>query len=269
MEGFDNVEYVDSGSELRETPTDLGLWGVPGALRMIDDGLEMRVLSGIHVGCWELFGNDNVQAVRDLRGKTIGAASVRSIERIWISTILAYVGINPHSEVNWVETGSLAESQRQFIAGKLDAFLAFPPQPQEMRLLKQGHVLVNTTTDKPWSQYFCCMLLAHHEFERKYPVATKRALRAMLKAADICARKPQEAARFLGVKGYEKRFDLAVEVLSQLPYGNWRDWSHDDTLRFHALRLKEVGLIKSTPNELVARSADWRFLNELKRELKA
>jgi NitT/TauT family transport system substrate-binding protein len=40
-------------------------------------------------------------------------------------------------------------------------------------------------------------------------------------------------------------------------------------MRFYALRLHEVGMIKSTPNELIAEGTDWRFLNELKRELKA
>jgi NitT/TauT family transport system substrate-binding protein len=35
------------------------------------------------------------------------------------------------------------------------------------------------------------------------------------------------------------------------------------------LRLHEAGLIKSSPNKLIAEGSDWRFLNELKRELKA
>lgn len=269
LEGFDEIAYVDTGPSLAEAPTDIGFWGAPGALRVIDEGAPLTVLSGMHVGCWELFSNDEVHAVRDLKGRVIAAAAERSIERIWISSILAYVGIDPHRDVNWVVTGSLAESQRQFLAGKVDAFLAFPPQPQEMRLAKAGHVLVNTTLDKPWSQYFCCMLLAHRNFVRNHPIAAKRALRALLKAADVCATKPEQAARLLQAKGYEKRYDVALEVLSQLPYGHWRDWNHEDTLRFHALRLKEVGLIKSNPNDLVARSADWRFLNELKKELKA
>jgi hypothetical protein len=42
----------------------------------------------------------------------------------------------------------------------------------------------------------------------------------------------------------------------------------EDSLRFYALRLHEVGMIKSSPNALLAEGTDWRFLNELKRELK-
>jgi NitT/TauT family transport system substrate-binding protein len=35
------------------------------------------------------------------------------------------------------------------------------------------------------------------------------------------------------------------------------------------LRLREGGMIKSLPNKIIADGTDWRFLNELKRELKA
>jgi NitT/TauT family transport system substrate-binding protein len=40
-------------------------------------------------------------------------------------------------------------------------------------------------------------------------------------------------------------------------------------MRFFALRLHEAGMIKSSQNALLAEGTDWRFLNQLKRELKA
>jgi NitT/TauT family transport system substrate-binding protein len=57
--------------------------------------------------------------------------------------------------------------------------------------------------------------------------------------------------------------------MKELPYRRWRDANPEDTLRFHALRLYEVGMIKTHPNKLIAQGTDWRFLNELKKELKA
>src|SRR4029079_1683504 len=123
--------------------------------------------------------------------------------------------------------------------GKADAFLGFPPEPQEMRARKIGRVVVNTAQDKPWSQYFCCMVVAHREFVRQNPVAAKRALRAILKAADLCALEPERAARFMVDRGYEPRYEIALEVIRELPYRRWRDSNPEDTLRFHALRLYE------------------------------
>jgi NitT/TauT family transport system substrate-binding protein len=99
-------------------------------------------------------------------------------------------------------------------------------------------------------------------------VATKRALRAILKAANICTLDPEQAARIIVDKGYAKRYDYALQVMKDIPYGQWREYSAEDTLRFYALRLHEVGMIKSSPQKLLAQGTDWRFLNELKQELK-
>src|SRR5438445_2667597 len=74
-----------------------------------------------------------------------------------------------------------------FEEGKSDAYLGLPPDPQHLRGKKVGHVVVNSSVDRPWSQYFCCVATGNREFVRKHPVATKRALRAIMKSADICA----------------------------------------------------------------------------------
>ena len=104
---------------------------------------------------------------------------------------------------------------------------------------------------------------------RRNPVATKRAIRAVLKAADICAQDPARAAKYLVDRGYERQYDVALQVLKGLPYERWRQTDPEDTVRFHALRLHEVGMIKSSPQKIIAQGTDWRYLNELKRELKA
>ena len=51
--------------------------------------------------------------------------------------------------------------------------------------------------------------------------------------------------------------------------GKWREYDAEDAIRFYALRLHEFGFIKSSPQKILAEGTDWRFLNELKRELKA
>ncbi|HMK20840.1 MAG TPA: hypothetical protein VK466_00815, partial [Terriglobales bacterium] len=121
----------------------------------------------------------------------------------------------------------------------------------------------------PWSQYFCCMVGANRSFTEKNPIATKRALRALLKATDICAQDPARAARYIVEKGYEPSYGVAYEVLTQLSYRRWRETNPEDTIRFYALRLHEVGMIKTSPQKLITQGTDWRFLNELKKELKA
>jgi len=113
------------------------------------------------------------------------------------------------------------------------------------------------------------MVIANRDFVGKYPIATKRTLRALLKATDICAQEPERAARLLANKDFEFRYDAALGVLKELSYKRWRESHPEDTLRFHALRLHEVGMIKSSPEKIIAQGTDWRFLNALKKELKA
>jgi NitT/TauT family transport system substrate-binding protein len=90
-----------------------------------------------------------------------------------------------------------------------------------------------------------------------------------LKSADICTLEPERAAQFIVDKGYAKRYDYALEVMKDLPYGKWREYNAEDALRFYALRLREIGMIKSSPQKLIAQGSDWRFIDELKQELKA
>jgi NitT/TauT family transport system substrate-binding protein len=94
-------------------------------------------------------------------------------------------------------------------------------------------------------------------------------VRAILKAADLCATQPARVAREIVDRGFTPRYDYALQALKELPYDKWREYDPEDTVRFYALRLHEVGMIKSTPQQIIANGTDWRFLNEVKRELKA
>jgi NitT/TauT family transport system substrate-binding protein len=180
----------------------------------------------------------------------------------------SYVGLDPQRDISWV-TLSRNECKHELAAGKVDAFLGFPPDPQELRANGIGHVVLNSSTDQPWSQYFCCMVIGNKDFVRRHPVATKRALRALLMATDLCATQPARSARYLVDKGYVQKYEHALETMNDVPYRKWRDFNIEDSVRFFALRLRDVGMVRSNPEKLIALGTDWRFLNELKRELKA
>ena len=272
-EGFTDVRYVrvNDGSVTRRLgagEADISLNFASTIVYHLDAGDPVLVLAGVHLGCFELFGTHQVRAVRDLKGKIVAVHGWEAAAYLFLSTMAAYVGLDPRKDIHW-EVHSAAESVRLLAKGKVDAYLAFPPFAQDLRAKRVGHVVVNTSTDPPWSQYFCCMLAGNRDFVRKHPIATKRATRAILKATDLCAQDPERAARFLVDRGYVPSPDYAVQSLKEVPYNAWRTYDPENTLRFFALRLHEVGMIKSTPQKLIAQGTDWRFLNELRRELKA
>jgi NitT/TauT family transport system substrate-binding protein len=113
------------------------------------------------------------------------------------------------------------------------------------------------------------MLTSTVDFVRRNPIATKRVVRAMLRATDLCASEPMLVTQRLVDRNYAPRsdYDYALQALKEIPYRNWREYDPEDTIRFYALRLRELGMIKSSPDKIIARGTDWRFLNEVKREM--
>jgi NitT/TauT family transport system substrate-binding protein len=272
-EGFTDIQHVTTSpavmaEAIGRGDVDLSLHFVALLIPAIDAGGAITMLAGVHVGCFELFANEDIRSIRDLKGKKVGMQGVGLQQHVFVAAMAANVGLDPDKDIDWV-TSRTASAMELFAQGKIDAFIGFPPEPQELRARKvRGHVVVNSSTDRPWSQYFCCMLAGNRDFVRKHPVATKRALRAILKATDFCVSDPAAAARRMVDRGFTARYDYALQTLKEVPYNKWRQYDPEDTIRFYALRLREVGMIKSAPNKLIAEAADWRFLNELKHELK-
>ena len=272
-EGFTHIEYVGAAA------------GLPGAQRTgageidvamnfaapltiaIDMGLPIVVLGGVHVGCFELFATEHVRTIKDLKGKTVAILAKGSAQHVFLASIATSVGLDPNRDINWVDHPA-AEGKRLLAEGKIDAFLGFPPDPQELRAKKVGHVMLNSAVDRPWSQYFCCMVVANREFATKHPVAAKRALRAILKGSELCASDPELGAKAYLAQGFQTNPDYVRQAIRELPYGKWREYNPEETIRFYALRLHEAGMVKNPPQKLIAQGTDWRILDQLKKEMK-
>jgi Uncharacterized protein conserved in bacteria (DUF2062) len=95
-------------------------------------------------------------------------------------------------------------------------------------------------------------VFGNREFVRDHPVATKRFLRAILKANDMCAAEPERTAQRLVDAGFPGRYEYALQTLTELPYARWREFDAEDSLRFYALRLHDAGMIQSSPNKIIA-----------------
>jgi NitT/TauT family transport system substrate-binding protein len=271
-EGFTDVRYIQGDPKVDQSvwiahgETDFSINHPPLQIMSIDAGVPIKVLGGLHSGCLELIANESVRSVADLRGKRVGVDLPNSTAHVMLSVMAAWVGLDPAKDIQWVF--EQYKPVNSFIEGKIDAFLGAPPRPQELRAKKIGHVILNTTTDRPWSQQFCCMISATSEFVKNYPVATKRVLRAIFKAADVCVSNPTLVAQQLVERGFLASYDNASRTLADIRYDRWRDYDAEDSLRFYALRMQETGIIKSAPQKIIAEGTDWRFLDELKRELK-
>jgi NitT/TauT family transport system substrate-binding protein len=269
VEGFTDIRYVDTkpsafGQGLAEGKYDFASNVTAQNVVLVDSGLPITLVAGIHAGCYELFASDGIRSIRDLKGKRVGTIAATDL----LEMMAAFVGLDPKKDLTIINDPE-AKPLDQFIQGKLDAYMALPPEPQLLHARGFGEVIVRTATDRPWSQYFCCTLAARRDYVARNPVATKRVIRAMLKAADLCASEPERAARRLVDGGFVDNYEYALQTLNDNPYAHWRDYDAEDTVRFYALRLHEVGVIKKSPQRIIADGTDLRFFDELKRELKA
>jgi NitT/TauT family transport system substrate-binding protein len=273
-EGFTDVRYVRTPGGF-STPqiiargeVDFGSSFGGTVVYHLDAGLPIIAVSGLHAGCYELFAREPIHNVSDLKGRRVAIQTLTSSAHLYLSIMAKHVGLDPKADIEWVVPPA-GDAMQRFIAGETDAFLGFPPEPQELRARRIAPVILSTVMDRPWSQYFCCMIYGNRAWVRDHPVATKRFLRATFKAAAFCQADPESAARRLVDGGFAEQYDYALQTIQELPYELWREYDSADSLRFYALRLHEAGMITSSPNAILAEGTDWRFVDELKRELKA
>jgi NitT/TauT family transport system substrate-binding protein len=273
-EGFTDVQYPryapkDVRPALGNAEMDFGVGYAAAWIPMIDAGLPLVMLGGVHVGCWQVFATGDIKSLRDFKGKTVSVISPTFTDGIFMAMTLNDVGLDMNKDVNVVNYPP-SENARILSSGEVDAVVAFPPISKDLRVKGIGKVVLNSLTDPPWSNYYCCTAVANREWMAKHPVAAKRALRALVKGADVVAKDPDQSARFMVDRGYSDNFDYTCDILKEIPYNNiWRDFDPVDSVRFYALRLKQAGLIQSTPDEILKRGTDFRYLKQLGKELQS
>ena len=100
-EGFTDIRYV-STSFAFDTVYQSFVHGefdfitdfAPVLVYAIDQGMAVTALAGVHAGCFELFANDDIHSIADLRGKAIGVGALRSPQHMFLAPIAAHVGID-------------------------------------------------------------------------------------------------------------------------------------------------------------------------------
>ena len=195
-EGFMDVQYVratggfSAPQMIAHGEVDFGSSFAGTVVYHLDAGLSITAVSGLHVGCYELFAREPIRSIGDLKGSRVGIQTPNSSGHLYLSIMATHVGLDPKEDIEWVVPAS-GDAMELFAEGKTDAFLGFPTEPQELRARGISRVILDTVRDRPWSQYFCCIVYGNRAWVRDHPVATKRFLRALFKAADSAARSPR------------------------------------------------------------------------------
>jgi NitT/TauT family transport system substrate-binding protein len=166
-EGFTDVRYVPNPGTTSEIfalgEADFTQDFSPVAIGPIDAGAPMVMLAGVHSGCFELFARESIRRIGDLKGGKVGVPWAGEAQQVIVSIIVANIGLDPAKDISWVVHGP-RDPAELLAKGEIDAFLTVPPWAQELHARDFGHVILNSTLDRPWSQYLCCMLIGHADF---------------------------------------------------------------------------------------------------------
>ena len=272
-EGFTEVTSATVPDSLVKGLSDISVNYGNNQVARVDAGQPIVALGGTHVGCIELWAVPGINGIRDLRGKRLVAGkqdvALDVFYGLWVS-LLTSVGVDP-SEVNFTFPTDPNKSETDyFIEGKTDATLAAVTQGPLLRANPKnpGHQIFDMTVDKPWSQYYCCLLVANRDWAKANPNAAKRATRAVLRAIDYGAKDRDRAVAIAVDKKVTQNPKILLEAIKDLPY-NWRDYDPADTMRYYALRLADAKLLKKTPAQIIADGTDFAFFRQMQKELKA
>ncbi|MDP9251483.1 MAG: ABC transporter substrate-binding protein [Chloroflexota bacterium] len=284
-EGFTDVQWVpdapNTAGWITSNVADVGPGHPEAIVAAIDTGVPIWTLAGLHTGCQELWAAPGIKSVRDLRGKRIAVFKRDRSDQFFLffSTLCAYNGIDPLTNVSFFEVGPVGYRGllTAYLEGRSDAFLAAADGAAVLKREPRnpGTKILDQTTDKPWSQYLCCLLVANRDWARQNPNATKRFTRAVLRAADATAKDRAGAARAgvgasirnLLAERTAPELDILTDTTAMVSY-DWREYDPEETLRFFALRLGEVKLINSTPQQIITQGSDVAYMRQLRNELK-
>lgn len=285
-EGFTDVQYVSSTGRARDWTTahtaDFGAGHPEAVVAALDADAPIAVLASLHAGCQEVWVGPGIATLSDLRGKRIAVFHKNTEDQFFnfFATTLAYVGIDPFRDVNFFEIPQSYEGMMQtFVDGRSDAFLAAAEGAAVLRRNPRtpSTKILDQSADPPWSQYVCCMLLADREWTQRNPVATKRVTRAVMRAADATVKDRARAAHEGAAGLFQALIDhptalsneqVLSETIAMISY-DWRELDPEDTLRFFALKLGSVKLIKSTPQQIINRGSAVAYARQLRSELKS
>ena len=221
----------------------------PGAVRL-EPGCRRpdHGVRGCPSGCFKLFAHEPIRAFGGLKGKQVGCTSARLGAHMYVAIMAAQVGLDPQQDIDWMSPRMTASPS------------SCSPRARSMRIwasrrslrscARAGSVACSSTWPRtghgPSTSAVSCS--ATGTSSAQYPVATKRGMRAILKATDLCATEPERAARQL-IEAASRSATKRAPDDHGLPYDGWRELDPEDTMRFFGLRLHEFGHDQLKPQQ--------------------
>jgi NitT/TauT family transport system substrate-binding protein len=226
-------------------------------LKPIEQGLDVKFTAGIHRGCLRVQAStkSDIKTVKDLKGKRIGVPGMGTPPFIFAHRVLGANGIDASKDITWLvfPAGELGLALDK---GEVDAVA--DSEPIGSMLIAQGKVknIADQAADMPYSQEYCCAVLANGKFLANNPKTTAKATRALLKAAKWVETNPLAAAKLSVEKKYlastTEQNAVAISHLRYVPSVSGAEIA----VKLASAEMKTAGMLSpSTDPEALAKKA--------------
>jgi len=177
----------------------------------MDAGAPITLSGGVHPGCFELFANENIRSITDLKGKSVGV-------RAWVSQH-SFLAVSQLCRLDPPRT-SMDTRQRQTIGAlRRRKDRCVPGFSRSRRNCGPADRSCDrhSTLDRPWSQYFCCMLAGNADSSATIRPRPSVVLRAILKRLTSASRTQASRATGFGW-GVTASYEYALQTMKEVPY---------------------------------------------------
>ncbi|SFU42024.1 ABC transporter substrate-binding protein [Butyrivibrio sp. M55] len=203
-------------------------YGLTGTLMQpISNGLAISFVTGLHRGCTKFYSKNgsDVKSLEDLKGKTIGVASLSDSAPIQLKRKLFSLGFKVNgsdADIQFV-TYAMTDLPTALDNGAVDAIGIHDPVAYNAEKNYDFIKILDIGEDEVFSQEYCCQAYVSQELIAKNPKGAAAYARAIQKAAAFVQALPDEAARLQVENGYmpsESDDDIVRygEILASLNY---------------------------------------------------
>ncbi|EFO79943.1 hypothetical protein OSCT_2153 [Oscillochloris trichoides DG-6] len=223
-----------------------GLQQTADSIKSIEQGLEIRITSGLHKGCIRLVAgaDTGITKVADLKGKAVGVHVFGGLPQVLVQWALADAGLDPINDVTY-KVFPPPQLEAAVEKGEIQAFVMYDPFPAIALNNKTVIQVFSTHDDQPYKDMFCCFIGVAKGVIDQQPEKAAAITQALQKAAYWVSQNQAEAARIVAAKKYvpasEELLASLLTLYDYVPnFGN---------AKAHFLRyaqvLKQVGVLEA------------------------
>lgn len=165
-------------------------------LKPLEQGIDVKLTTGLHGGCTRLFAakNSGFDDITKLKGQTIGVSSISGSPRNFFAILLSQNGISPESGVQWREfPADLLPIALQ--RGEIQAIADSDPTAWLMQHRSNGELVeIASNLSGDYATLSCCTLGVRSALWSKDPAAVAALTHAIRDATVHVANHPDDAA---------------------------------------------------------------------------